>query len=366
MGESPTVSPEGYESFLRELKERVRAARVRAALAVNSELVVLYWSIGRDILDRQKRLGWGARVIDRLAADLRREFPDARGFSGRNLKYMRSFARAWPEISIVQGPLAQLTWWHNLTLLEKVKDPEQRVWYARKTAEHGWSRNVLAIQIERGLFEAQGGALTNFASALPAPRSDLAREILKDPYKLDFLGIADDAEERVIEAGLIQHIRDFLLELGQGFAFVGSQFPLRVGLEEFRIDLLFYHLELRCYVVLELKAGKFRPEHAGKLNFYLAAVDDLLRRPGDLPSIGLILCKDREATVVEYALRGTTKPVAVSQFELTRALPDNLSRKLPSVEQLEAELRSGASPLRGGEVREHLARAIAACDPSGL
>jgi predicted nuclease of restriction endonuclease-like (RecB) superfamily len=366
MSEPTRRSPEGYESFLRELKERVRTARVRAALAVNSELVMLYWSIGRDILDRQERLGWGANVIDQLAADLRREFPGAKGFSSRNLNYMRTLAREWPERSIVQQLAAQMPWFHTCTLLEKVKDPEQRVWYARKTAEHGWSRNVLAIQIERGLFEAQGGALTNFASALPAPRSDLAREILKDPYKLDFLGIADDAEERVIEAGLIQHIRDFLLELGQGFAFVGSQFPLRVGLEEFRIDLLFYHLELRCYVVLELKAGKFRPEHAGKLNFYLAAVDDLLRRPCDLPSIGLILCKDREATVVEYALRGTTKPVAVSQFELTRALPDNLSRKLPSVEQLEAELRSGSSPLRGGEVREHLAREIAAGDPSGL
>ena len=325
---------------------------MRAALAVNSELVLLYWSIGRDILDRQKRLGWGAQVIDRLAADLRREFPESKGFSSRNLLYMQSFARAWPELSIVQGPLAQLTWWHNLTLLEKVKNPEQRVWYARKTAEHGWSRNVLAIQIERGLFEAQGVALTNFADALPEPRSDLARQLLKDPYKLDFLGIADDAEERVIEAGLIQHIRDFLLELGQGFAFVGSQFPLRVGGEEFRIDLLFYHLELRCYLVLELKAGKFRPEHAGKLNFYLAAVDDLLRRPGDQPSIGLVLCKDREATVVEYALRGTSQPMAVSSFELTRALPADLSGKLPSVEQLEAELQSGVLPQPGDDVRE--------------
>ena len=226
---------------------------MRAALAVNSELVLLYWSIGRDILDRQKRLGWGAQVIDRLAADLRREFPESKGFSSRNLLYMQSFARAWPELAIVQGPLAQLTWWHNLALLEKVKDPEQRVWYARKTAEHGWSRNVLAIQIERGLFEAQGGALTNFADALPEPRSDLARQLLKDPYKLDFLGIAEDPEERVIEAGLVRHIRDFLLELGQGFAFVGSQFPLRVGGEEFRIDLLFYHPRLRCFVVLELK-----------------------------------------------------------------------------------------------------------------
>ena len=352
MAEPTSRSPEGYEPFLRELKERVRKARVRAALAVNSELVLLYWSIGRDILERQERLGWGANVIDLLAADLRREFPEAKGFSSRNLKYMRTLAREWSQGSIGQQLAAQLPWFHTCTLLEKVKDPEKRVWYARKAIEHGWSRNVLVIHIERGLFEAQGGALSNFAEALPAPRSDLARQLLKDPYKLDFLGIADEAEERVIEAGLVRHIRDFLLELGQGFAFVGSQFPLRVGGEEFRIDLLFYHLELRCYLVLELKAGKFRPEHAGKLNFYLAAVDDLLRRPGDQPSIGLVLCKDREATVVEYALRGTSQPMAVSSFELTRALPADLSGKLPSVEQLEAELQSGVLPQPGDDVRE--------------
>jgi predicted nuclease of restriction endonuclease-like (RecB) superfamily len=344
MADSLSKRPDGYESLLRELKERVRVARVQAALVVNRELVLLYWSIGRDILERQDRLGWGAKVIDQLATDLRKEFPDVRGFSGRNLKYMRMLAREWPEGSIGQQLAAQLPWFHTCTLLEKVKDPEKRLWYARKTVANGWSRNTLVIHIERELFEAQGGARTNFATTLPAPQSDLARETLKDPYKLDFLGIAEDAEERVIELGLVRHIRDFLLELGQGFAFVGNQVPLRVGEEEFRIDLLFFHLKLRCYVVIELKAGKFRPEHMGKLNFYLSAVDDLLRHPGDQPSIGLVLCKDREDTVAEYALRGMTQPMAVSQYELTKALPEDLKGKLPSVQDLEAELAEPDSP----------------------
>lgn len=338
MSGSPSKRPEGYEDLLRDLKDRVRAVRVQAALAVNRELVLLYWSIGRDILERQDRLGWGAKVIDQLATDLQKEFPDGKGFSSRNLKYMRSFAQAWPDPEVVQQVVAQIPWGHNVRLLEKVGEPEKRLWYAQKTIANGWSRNALVIHIERQLFEAKGAASTNFATTLPAPQSDLARETLKDPYKLDFLGIAEDAEERVIELGLVRHIRDFLLELGQGFAFVGNQVPLRVGAEEFRIDLLFYHLKLRCYVVIELKAGKFQPEHMGKLNFYLSAVDDLLRHPDDQPSIGLVLCKDREDTVAEYALRGTTQPMAVSQYELTKALPDSLKDKLPSIEDLEAEL----------------------------
>ncbi|MEQ8766851.1 MAG: PDDEXK nuclease domain-containing protein [Planctomycetota bacterium] len=349
--DSLTKRPEGYEDLLRELKERIRVARVQAALAVNRELVLLYWTIGRDILERQERLGWGAKVIEQLAADLRREFPGSKGFSSRNLKYMRSFAQAWPDEAIVQGPLAQITWWHNLALLEKVKDPDQRLWYARKTVENGWSRNALVIHIERELFEAKGSGPTNFDATLPAPQSDLARETLKDPYKLDFLGIAEDAEERVIEQGLVRHIRDFLIELGKGFAFVGNQVPLEVGGEEFRIDLLFYHLQLRCFIVIELKAGKFKPEHMGKLNFYLSAVDDLLRHQDDQPSIGLVLCKDREDTVAEYALRGTTQPMAVSQYELTKALPENLKDKLPSVEDLEAEMEEVSSSEQD-EIRE--------------
>lgn len=334
----PRTLADGYDDLLHALRDRVRAARVTAVTAVNRELVLLYWSIGRDILDRQRRLGWGAKVIDQLARDLRRELPGTKGFSARNLKYMRGFAEAWPEESIVQAPLAQLTWYQNLALIEKVSGAEKRLWYAQKAIENGWSRNVLVLHIERDLFAAQGGAITNFATTLPPTESDLARELLKDPYKLDFLGIADDASERVLETGLVRHIRDFLLELGQGFAFVGSQVPLTVDGETFFLDLLFYHLRLRRFVVVELKIGRLRPEHTGKLNFYLSAVDDLLRHVDDLPSIGMVLCKDRSATVAEYALRGTTQPMAVSQFVLTKALPRELVDQLPSTASLEAEL----------------------------
>jgi len=338
MGDARGRRPEGYARFLSELRSRVQAARTRAVMAVQSELVLLYWSIGRDILERQERLGWGAGVIEQLAADLRREFPDSKGFSGRNLLYMRRFAEVWPTRPIVQQLVAQLPWGHNVRLLDKVKDDGQRLWYAQQAVENGWSRAVLVAQIERDLFAAQGGAVNNFEATLPEPQSELARQALKDPYQLDFLGVAGDAHEQVIERGLVRHIRDFLLELGQGFAFVGQQFPLRVGGDEFRIDLLFYHLQLRCFVVLELKAGRFQPEHAGKLNFYLSAVDDLLRQPGDGPSIGLVLCRDRQTTVAEYALRGMAQPMAVSQYELTKSLPAKLKGQLPTVEELEAEL----------------------------
>ncbi|MEZ6038227.1 MAG: PDDEXK nuclease domain-containing protein [Planctomycetota bacterium] len=338
----PRTLADGYDDLLHALRDRVRAARVTAVTAVNRELVLLYWSIGRDILDRQRRLGWGAKVIDQLARDLRRELPGTKGFSARNLRYMRNLAEAWPDEAIVQRVVAQLTWGLNVRLLDKVADPTERLWYAQKAIENGWSRNVLVLHIERDLFAAQGGAITNFATTLPPTESDLARELLKDPYKLDFLGIADDASERVLETGLVRHIRDFLLELGQGFAFVGSQVPLTVDGETFFLDLLFYHLRLRRFVVVELKIGRLRPEHTGKLNFYLSAVDALLRHADDLPSIGMVLCKDRSATVAEYALRGTTQPMAVSQFVLTKALPRELVDQLPSTASLEAELgRSG-------------------------
>lgn len=350
MARSPSTRPEGYEALLRDLKDRVRTARTGAALAVNRELVLLYWSIGRDILDRQRRLGWGAGVIDQIARDLQREFPDSTGFSARNIRFMRRFAKAWPEAAIVKQAVSQLPWGHNIRLIQKLGDRARRLWYARKAIENGWSRSALVVQIDRELFEAQGGATTNFATVLPAPQSDLAREVLKDPYKLDFLGIAEDAEERVIERSLVRHIRDFLLELGQGFAFVGSQFPLRVASEEFRVDLLFYHLKLRCYFVVELKAGKFRPEHMGKLNFYLSAVDDLLRHADDQPSIGLVLCKDSDTTIAEYSLRGMTRPMAVSQYELAKALPEELRGDLPSVAELEAELgRADVNRTSGSE-----------------
>jgi len=285
-----SATPEGYEAFLGELRERIRTAQVRAALAVNRELVLLYWGIGRDILARQQKHGWGAKVVDRLAADLRKAFPEMAGFSPRNLKYMRALAEAYPDEPFVQQVVAQIPWGHNVRILDYVRSPTEREWYIRQTIANGWSRNVLVHQIESGLYKRQGKALTNFPSTLPAPQSDLAQQLIKDPYNFDFLTLASEAQERELEAGLIQHIRDFLLELGVGFAFVGSQYPLEVGGQEFRLDLLFYHLRLRAYVVIDLKMQDFQPEFGGKMNFYLSAIDDLLRHSDDQPSIGIILC----------------------------------------------------------------------------
>jgi predicted nuclease of restriction endonuclease-like (RecB) superfamily len=334
----PTV-PKGYNSFLTELKERIRHAQLRAALSVNRELVLLYWSIGRDILARQKDQGWGAKVVDRLAADLRKAFPEMTGFSPRNLKYMRAFAEAWPDEALVQATLAQITWYHNIALIEKASTADERLWYARQTVENGWSRNVLVHQIESGLYRRQGKALTNFTRTLPAPQSELAQQVVKDPYNFDFLTLGQEAQERELERGLLDHIRDFLLELGVGFAFVGSQYPLEVGGEEFRIDLLFYHLKLRAFVIVDLKMEAFKPEFSGKMNFYLSAADDLLRHPSDQPSIGIIVCKSKNRIVAEYALRDLRKPMGISEYRLTESLPNQLKRSLPSVQQLEAELQ---------------------------
>jgi len=339
-----TAIPEGYEAFLGELKERIRTAQVRAALAVNRELVLLYWGIGRDILARQKQHGWGAKVVDRLAADLRKAFPEMSGFSPRNLKYMRAFAEAWPDEPIVQAPLAQITWYHNIALLEKLNGRQERLWYARQTIQSGWSRNVLVHQIESGLYGRQGEALTNFTRTLPAPQSELAQQVVKDPYNFDFLTLTAEAQERELELGLIEHIRDFLLEPGVGFAFVGSQYPLEVGGQEFRLDLLFYHLRLRAFLVVELKTGEFQPEYTGKMNFYLSAIDDLLRHPDDKPSIGIILCRSKNKVVAEYALRDLRKPVGVSEYQLTESLPRQLRGSLPTTEELAATLRGDNPP----------------------
>jgi predicted nuclease of restriction endonuclease-like (RecB) superfamily len=284
-----TETPSGYAAWLADLKARIHTAQQRAALAVNRELVLLYWQIGRDILERQERQGWGAKVIERLAHDLRIAFPDMKGFSPRNLKYMRAFAEAWPDNEFVQGVLAQLPWYHQLALLDKLRTADERRWYAAKAIENNWSRNVLVIQIETGLRERSGTAVTNFSTQLPRAHSDLARESLKDPYRLDFLGLGADADERAIESAIVEHITRFLLELGAGFAYVGRQVPIEVGGDDFFIDLLFYHLKLRCYVVIELKAGSFKPEHAGQLNFYLSAVDAQVKAEQDHPTIGLLL-----------------------------------------------------------------------------
>ena len=338
---SNAVLPDGYPAFLSGLKVRIREARVRAALSVNRELILLYWEIGRDILQRQQEEGWGAKVIERLSTDLRKEFPDVKGFSPRNLKYMRSFAEAWPDPVFVQQVAAQIPWFHNCVILDKLSNREFREWYIHKTIENGWSRNVLVHQIESGLIEREGRAVTNFSSALPAPQSDLARAMLKDPYIFDFLGIGEDAAERELERALLDHIREFLLELGVGFAFVGSQYRLDVGGKDFSIDLLFYHLKLRSYVVIDLKIGEFLPEYAGKMNFYLSAVDDLRRHLDDNPSIGIVLCKSRNRIIAEYALRDMEKPIGVAGYELTTSLPEDLRGRLPTVDELEEELRRG-------------------------
>ena len=335
---SPITSPD-YRDFLASLRERVRAVRVRAALSVNRELVLLYWDIGRDILARQAELGWGAKVVDQLSQDLRREFPDMKGFSPRNLRYMKAFADAWPDQAIVQQAVAEIPWGHIVRILDRVSTPEQRLFYVEKTAESGWTRDILMAQIDSKLFERQGKAVTNFHRALAPAESDLAQQALKDPYVFDFLGLEDSAQEREIERAMMVHIRDTLVEMGVGFAFVGRQVRLEVGGEEFFPDLLFYHLRLRCYVVVELKAGEFRPEHAGKLNFYLTAVDETIReKDKDGPTIGLLLCRSKNQVVAEYALRDIHKPIGVADIQLTRLLPDSLQSTLPTVEALEAEL----------------------------
>ncbi len=335
---SLTTPPTGYAAWLAELKARIHAAQQRAALAVNHELVPLYWQIGRDILERQAREGWGAKVIDRLAHDLRTAFPEMHGFSPRNLKYMRSFAQAWPDAEFVQAVLARLPWYHQIALLDKLRTDDDRRWYVAKAIEHNWSRNVLAIQIETNLRARSGRAVTNFDRLLPAPQSDLARESLKDPYRLDFLGLTDDAQERVIESALVHHVTRFLLELGAGFAFVGRQVMLTVGGDEFFIDLLFYHLKLRCYVVIELKGGKFKPEHLGQLGFYLTAIDRKVKSEHDNPTIGLLLCKSKNKVVAEYALGDSTQPMGVAEYKLLESLPSELQTSLPTIEQIEQEL----------------------------
>jgi predicted nuclease of restriction endonuclease-like (RecB) superfamily len=297
------VLPKSYAAVLEAVKERIRTAQLKAALAVNSELLMLYWSIGQEIMERQDKEGWGSKVVDRLAKDLYKEFPGMGGFSRSNLLYMRSFAEAYPDGSIVQQLVGQIPWGHNVLLLTRLKKPEHRLWYARATIANGWSRAVLDAQVATHAHRRQGKAITNFKRTLPAERSDLAQQTLKDPYTFEFLNIAADTRERDLELALVGHIQNVLLELGAGFAFVGRQVPLKVGRKEYKVDLLFYHLKLRCFVVVDLKMEAFEPEHAGKMNFYLTAVDAQLRHPDDKPSIGLLLCKDNDKLVVEYALR---------------------------------------------------------------
>ena len=386
-----------YGELLYDIKDRIRQAQTRAVLAANAELVHLYWDVGRLICQRQKREGWGAGVIPRLSRDLHNELPELKGFSERNLKLMVQFAGEYPAAfaadSIAQPPVAQLSlpesvvqavaelssgsiaqqsasqftnkaigqpavaqlpstqndgataasipWAHNILLMQRVKDRPARLWYIRQTLANGWSKNVLAVQIQSEAHKRQGQAVTNFARVLPSPQSDLAQQLFKDPYIFDFLTLEEPFHERELETNLVRHLEKFLIELGQGFAFVGRQYRLVVGKDDFHVDLLFYHLKLRAFVVIDLKAGDFKPEHAGKINFYCNVVNDQLRHPADAPTIGLVLCQSKDNVLAEYALAGIDKPIGIASYELTRALPKEFQSSLPSIEEIERELSRG-------------------------
>lgn len=345
-----------YQEFLGRIKSQIQKARIKAVLSANAQMLELYWWIGNSILNQQNTEGWGAKVISRIAADLKDAFPDMKGISERNLKYMRAFAAAYPSFvqgglaqdidgntsenknPIMQAPLAQITWYHHISLLDKVKDPQIRDFYIRKTIENGWSRDVMINQLNSGLHLRQGILLHNFNRTLPLSNSDLARELFKDPYKFDFLQLSEEANERELEDALVNHIYKFLLELGKGFAFMGKQFRLEKGGKEYFLDLLFYHTILHSHVIIELKIGEFKPEYSGKMSFYLSAFDDEYRMADDGPTIGIILCKDKNKVTAEYALRDINKPIGIAEYQLTNAIPTDLKSELPSIEELETEL----------------------------
>ena len=335
----PISTTSNYTTWLESLKAEIRSARVKASLAVNSEIIHLYWRIGNEVVHQRAAQSWGSKVIEQLARDLKNEFPDLQGFSLSNLKYMARFAEAWPENPIGQQLVDQLPWGQNITLITQLHDRTTREWYIKKTIENGWSRSVLEMQIEGQAHVRFGAAQTNFVDTLPAPQSDLARDLLKDPYTFDFLGLLEPTNERTIEKALIDHLKDFLIELGVGFAFVGSQYRLEVAGQECFIDLLFYHTRLHCYVVVELKNTAFKPEYTGQLNYYIAVMDDLVRdKVHDAPTIGLLLCKSKEQTIVEYALQGMSKPIGVSTYRTSPELPNELAGLLPSIESLTEQL----------------------------
>jgi len=334
---SKNIITKEYNNLLSDLKLRVASSRYRAAMGVNKELILLYHHIGAAILSSQSKYGWGAKVIERLSRDLRVEFPEIKGFSTRNLKYMRKFSEECPDFELVQQVVALIPWGHNVMLMNRFSDMQIRMFYIRKAIEHGWSRSIMAMQIDSNLHKRQGQAITNFKDKLPPPQSDLAHSTLKDPYLFDFLSVGEEAHEREVEKALVQHMEKFILELGAGFAFVGRQYHLEVGEQDFYIDILYYHLKLRCFIVIELKDKDFKPEYAGKMNFYLSAVDDLLKHKDDQPSIGLILCKNKNSILAEYTLRDMTKPIGLAEYRLTGKLPENLKSSLPTIEELENE-----------------------------
>jgi predicted nuclease of restriction endonuclease-like (RecB) superfamily len=328
-----------YFETIESIKNEIKSAQYKAAVSVNRELIMLYYNIGK-VINAHKT--WGSKFIDNLAADIKLSFPNTTGYSARNLKYMAKFAATYPDIEFVQTVSAQITWSHNVALLDKVKDDNIRVWYMQKTIENGWSHSVLIHQIESGLYERQAIAekISNFENRLASPQSELAVQTMKDPYIFDFIPFKEDMVERDIEQALVKDITKLLLELGTGFAFLGNQYHLNVGGDDFYIDLLFYNLNLRCYIVIELKTGEFKPEYAGQLNFYLSAVDGMLKKDNDNSSIGLLLCKSKNALVAEYALKDMSKPIGVSEYKITNSLPEGLSRQLPSIEDIQKRIKS--------------------------
>lgn len=333
------MNNEEYFETIESIKNEIKSAQYKATVSVNRELIMLYYNIGK-VINAHKT--WGSKFIDKLAADIKLSFPNTTGYSARNLKYMAKFAAMFEDAEIVQAVLAQLTWYHNMALMDKTQDTEQYVWYAQETIKNGWSRNVLVHQIESGLYERQAIAekISNFENRLASPQSELAVQTMKDPYIFDFIPFKEDVVERDIEQALVKDITKLLLELGTGFAFLGNQYHLNVGGDDFYIDLLFYNLNFRCYIVIELKTGEFKPEYAGQLNFYLSAVDGMLKKDYDDSSIGLLLCKSKNALVAEYALKDMSKPIGVSEYKITNSLPEGLSRQLPSVEDIQKRIKS--------------------------
>jgi predicted nuclease of restriction endonuclease-like (RecB) superfamily len=328
-----------FAAWVSELKKKIHAARMKAAYALNSQLIELYWEIGKTIAEKQKNATWGSNFIDKVAVELKHEFPEMKGLSRRNLYAMSQWYKFYSvKYQFVPHHVAQIPWSHNRLIISKVGNIDAAEFYCRALIQNGWDRDTLELQINKGLYEKAGKAINNFAETLPFRQSKLAEEVLKDPYNFDFLSLHDDALEKAIEDELTRHITNFLLELGKGFAFLGRQYKIEISETDYFIDMLFYHTELRCYVVIELKAGKFKPEFAGKLNFYLSAVDSQFRKPQDNPSIGILLCKSKDRIEVEYALRDLNKPVGVSEYRLTDIIPEDLKTKLPSIEDMENEL----------------------------
>jgi len=351
-----------YATWLADLKQRVRESQTRAIAAANTELVMLYWTIGRDILERQDKQGWGSKVVDRLASDLKREFPDMKGYSRSNLMNMRNFAEAWSNKLIVQTVSGQLSWSHNVTLLTKLKDNREREWYARATIQNGWSLNVMAMQIDTQLHKRQGTVIGNFSRTLPLPQSELVQQTFKDPYVFDFLTIAHDAVERDVEIGLIKHISNFMLELGRGFAYMGRQYPLRIGHQDFALDPLFYNVNLNCYVIIDLKMDEFKPEYAGKMQFYLNVLEDTHKSPTGAMPVGIILCRSKNNVVVEYALKDSNRATGVSEYTVTQAPPPQLLSVLPSAEELGMEITAAEASLEPREAENTPGLLISAND----